>query len=120
MYAFYPHLRGATVTCAASEPSMLAVMRPALSLALACATLLLSSTAAFAKPYVDTKKRFQIEMEAGWSLTPMPGDTLGMVFKKTVDGVPGILRVSVRPLKPLETTKQTLDAMEESAREEIG
>jgi hypothetical protein len=75
---------------------------------------------AHAKPYVDTKKRFQIEMEAGWQLAPMPGDTLGMVFKKTVDGVPGILRVSVRPLKPLETTKQTLDELEEGAKSEIG
>ena len=36
-----------------------------------------------------------------------------MIFKKVVDGVPGILRVSIRDIGPGETPKQTLDGEEE-------
>lgn len=89
--------------------------------ALSLALVFLSSASALAgKPYVDTKKRFALELEAGWELAPLPGDTLGMVFRKKADGVPGTLRVSVRPLRPGETSKQTLDEVEEAARAELG
>lgn len=74
----------------------------------------------WAKPYTDTKKRFALEMPEGWQLTPLPGDTSGMVFKKVVDGVPGTLRVSVRLIQPGETTKITLDEVEEAAKAELG
>lgn len=91
------------------------------TLALALALVLPGSATALAgKPYVDTKKRFSLELEAGWELAPLPGDTLGMVFRKKADGMPGTLRVSVRPLRPGETSKQTLDEVEEGARAELG
>lgn len=91
-----------------------------LALGLASLTSLFSGSAWAAKPYVDTKKRFSLELAAGWELAPLPGDTSGMVFRKRLDSVPGTLRVSVRPLRPGETTKQTLDDIEEGARAEIG
>ncbi|MDP2340610.1 MAG: glycoside hydrolase family 43 C-terminal domain-containing protein [Deltaproteobacteria bacterium] len=73
-----------------------------------------------AKPFVDTKKRFQIEPAAGWELAPLPGDTRGMNFRKKVDGVPGLLHVTVDPLAPGQTVKQTLDAADAPLRVEIG
>ena len=82
--------------------------------------MLLATTSATAKPYVDTKKRFSIELAAGWQLAPLPGDTQGMVFRKFVDGVPGSLRVSVQPAVAGQTLKQTLDAAEGPLRAEIG
>src|ERR1043166_5088922 len=86
-----------------------------------------ASSAAFAAEqkcakgdYDDTKHRFCIHLESGWQLAPMPGDTSGMVFKKVLDGVPGILRVSVRDIRPGETPKQTLDDEEAGAKAELG
>lgn len=73
-----------------------------------------------AKPYVDTKKRFQIDPAVGWELAPMPGDVTGMNFKKKVDGIPGLLHVGVSSLSPGQTVKQTLDAAEQPFRAEIG
>jgi hypothetical protein len=85
------------------------------------AFLAFTSGIAFAgKTYVDTKKRFSLELEAGWELAPLPGDTQGMVFRKKANGVPGTLRVSVRPLRPGETTKETLDELEDAAKNELG
>lgn len=81
---------------------------------------LLVALPVLAKPYVDTKKRFQIEPAAGWELAPMPGDTTGMNFKKKLDGVPGLLHVAVEPLSPGQTTKQTLDKVEAPFKAEIG
>lgn len=71
-------------------------------------------------PYVDTKKRFQIQPAAGWELAPLPGDTRGMNFRKRVDGVPGLLHVTVAGLTPGQTLRQTLDAAEAPFRVEIG
>jgi hypothetical protein len=82
--------------------------------------LCFAAAALAGKPYVDTKKRFQLELEAGWELAPLPGDTAGMVFRKRVENIPATLRVSVRPLRPGETTKLTLDELEEGARAELG
>ena len=73
-----------------------------------------------AAPYVDTKQRFSIELPPGWTLAPLPGDALGMVFKKSVDGVPGILRVMVRPQEPGESVKESLEKLAAPFREEIG
>lgn len=87
--------------------------------ALALAIVLFAAPA-FAKPYVDTKKRFSLEQPDGWGLAPLPGDTTGMIFKKTVDGIPGTLRVSVRPIAPSETPKQTLDELENAMKAELG
>lgn len=93
-------------------------MRPAVLL-LSLATLL-AAARADAKPYTDTKKRFTLELEAGWELAPIPADTLGMNFRKKHNGVPGSLHVMVRTLKPAETTKQTLDELEEGFQAELG
>lgn len=81
---------------------------------------LLFAVPLLAKPYVDTKKRFQIDPAVGWELAPMPGDTTGMNFKKKVDGVPGLLHVGVEALAPGQTTKQTLDKVEAPFKAEIG
>ncbi len=86
----------------------------AVCVALAC------SAAAHAKPYVDTKKRFSLDLAAGWQMAPMPGDTQGMIFKKSMDGVPGSFRVSVRELLPGELPGKTLDAFEAPFHDEIG
>ena len=88
--------------------------------ALALALVLLAAAPAFAKPYTDTKKRFALEQPDGWGLAPLPGDTTGMIFRKTVDGIPGTLRVSVRPINPSETPKQTLDELENALKAELG
>lgn len=93
-------------------------MRSAL-LTLSVASLL-AALPAVAKPYTDTKKRFSLELEAGWELAPIPADTLGMNFRKKVNGVPGSLHVMVRALKPAETTKATLDELEQSFLGELG
>lgn len=85
-----------------------------------CLLLLLAAFPAAAKPYTDTKKRFSLEQPDGWGLAPLPGDTSGMIFRKTVDGIPGTLRVSVRPIDPGETPKQTLDALENAMKAELG
>jgi hypothetical protein len=85
-----------------------------------CFFLVLVAFPAAAKPYVDTKKRFALEQPDGWGLAPLPGDTSGMIFKKTVDGVPGTLRVSVRPILPGETPKQTLGDLEGAMKAELG
>ncbi len=89
------------------------------ALALLCA-LALPALPAGAKPYVDTRKRFQLEPAVGWELAPMPGDTTGMNFRKKVDGVPGLLHVGVAPLSPGQTVKQTLDSAEQPFKVEIG
>jgi hypothetical protein len=80
----------------------------------------LGAFAASAKPYVDTKKRFQLEPAAGWELAPIPGDTTGMNFKKKVDGVPGLFHVAVEALAPGQTPKQTLEKKEAPFKNEIG
>jgi hypothetical protein len=93
-----------------------------------CAFLLVVASAAAAHAeskcakadYDDTQHRFCIHLEGGWQLAPLPGDTQGMVFKKVVDGVPGVLRVSVRALKGSESAKQVLDAEEAGAKDELG
>lgn len=81
---------------------------------------LVTSSSSWAKPYKDTRARFALEQPDGWQLAPLPGDTQGMVFRKVVDGVPGTLRVAVRVIKPGETTKMTLDEVEETAKAELG
>jgi hypothetical protein len=96
------------------RPSVEVLLRWLLLLSLLLAAPLL------AKPYLDTKKRFSIEPAAGWELAPLPGDTTGMNFKKSVGGVPGLLHVAVKPLLPGQTTKQTLDAAEAPFKAEIG
>ncbi len=85
-----------------------------------CFLLLLVALPATAKPYTDTKKRFSLEQPDGWVLAPMPGDTSGMIFRKNIDDIPGTLRVSVRPIKPSETPKQTLDELEGAMKAELG
>ncbi len=106
-----------------------APMRPlGASLALAAAVALGAPSAARAVgdgacpkgDYDDTQHRFCIHLESGWQLAPLPGDTTGMIFKKVVGGVPGILRVSVRDIRPGETSKETLDEAEEAAKSELG
>lgn len=87
---------------------------------LVTALVLTSSSSVWAKPYKDTRARFALEQPDGWQLAPLPGDTGGMVFRKVVDGVPGTLRVSVRVIRPGETTKMTLDEVEEAAKAELG
>jgi hypothetical protein len=83
-------------------------------------TLAVSSTTALGKPYVDTKKRFAIEPAGGWELAPLPGDVLGMNFRKKIDGVPASMHVMVQPTRPGATLKQTLDEAEAPFRAEIG
>jgi hypothetical protein len=70
--------------------------------------------------YEDTKSRFCVHQEPGWSLAPIPGDTSGMVFRKTIEGVPASLRVMVRAQRSGETTKQALDEVEDAFKTEIG
>jgi hypothetical protein len=86
-----------------------------------CAALSARAESKCAKSdYDDTQHRFCIHLEPGWQLAPLPGDTQGMVFKKVVDGVPGVLRVSVRALKGSETAKAVLDGEEAGAKDELG
>lgn len=87
------------------------------ALIVACA---LAASSAAAKPYVDTKKRFSLELPAGWAPAPMPGDTAGMVFKKSADGVPAVFRVAVHEVAPGETPTKSLDAFERPFHDEIG
>jgi len=68
------------------------------------------ATPASAKSYVDTKKRFSMELPAGWKLNPMPGDTTGMMFRKDSGKAFGLLQVSVRPARPGETVDDALKA----------
>jgi hypothetical protein len=75
---------------------------------------------AWAKPYVDTKKRFRLEPAGGWELAPLPGDVLGMNFRKKVDGVPASMHIMVQPAKAGTSLKQTLDAFEQPFTTEIG
>lgn len=79
-----------------------------------------SSFSVLAKPYTDTKKRFALDMPTGWQLAPMPGDTAGMMFRREIDGVPGILRVSVRSVVTGENVRDALDRFEAPFRAEIG
>ena len=82
--------------------------------------LVLWAPLAFARPYVDTKKRFRLEPAGGWELAPLPGDVLGMNFRKKLDGVPASMHVMVQPAKAGTTVKQTLDAFEQPFTSEIG
>jgi len=73
-----------------------------------------------AKPYVDTKKRFALETAGGWEGAPLPGDVLGMNFRKKIDGVPASLHVMVQATKAGVSVKQTLDGVEAPFKDEIG
>lgn len=73
-----------------------------------------------AKPYVDTKKRFEVDLPPGWSLRPVPGDTSGMRFKKGEGEKFGVLQVQVRPAEPGETAELSLEAYTRPFRDEIG
>jgi hypothetical protein len=98
------------------RPLLLRVL-PALSVLFLAAAL---ASPAAAKPYVDTKKRFSLEPAGGWELAPLPGDVLGMNFRKKIEGVPASLHVMVQPARPGLTVKQTLDEAEAPFRAEIG
>jgi hypothetical protein len=78
------------------------------------------ASSAHAKPYVDTKKRFSLDLPAGFELAPLPGDTAGMQFKKRLDDVPLSVHITVHALKPGETPKDSLDAAEAPFKLEIG
>jgi hypothetical protein len=73
-----------------------------------------------AKPYVDTKQRFSLELPNGWKLHPLPGDTSGMTFRRDEAGVFAILRVVVRPVKAGETPFDVLKGYCASFEDEIG
>mgnify|MGYP000907644605 CR=1 FL=1 len=80
----------------------------------------LASSTAHAKPYVDTKKRFSVDLPQGWKLHPLPGDTSGMTFRRDEAGVFALLRVSVRPVVGGETPIDVMKAYVRSFEEEIG
>jgi len=71
-------------------------------------------------PYVDTKRRFEITPAGGWELAPLPGDALGMNFRRIADGVPASLHVMVEKAPPGQTPKQTLDKVEAGFKTELG
>jgi hypothetical protein len=88
--------------------------------ALMVALFVAGAPLALAKPYVDTKKRFSIDPAGGWELAPLPGDILGMNFRKKIDGVPASLHVMVQAARPGATVEQTLDGAEAPFKGEIG
>jgi hypothetical protein len=89
-------------------------------LAWAFALMVGATSLAHAKPYVDTKKRFSIELPAGWKLHPLPGDTSGMTFRRDEAGVFAILRVVVRPVAAGESAFDVLKSYCASFEDEIG
>ncbi len=70
--------------------------------------------------YIDTKQRFEITPAAGWELAPLPGDALGMNFRKLSEGVPASLHVMVQKTAAGQTVKQTLNEAEQGFKSELG
>jgi hypothetical protein len=104
-------------------------MRVSFSLAVVLGVLVvsaLSSTTTMAAapdksgPYVDTKKRFELRLAGGWELAPLPGDTLGMNFRRIQNGVPASLHVMVEKAGPGQTVAQTLQKADAGFRTELG
>lgn len=71
-------------------------------------------------PYVDTKHRFELALAPGWDLAPLPGDPLGMNFRRLVGGVPASLHVMVTPAVPGQTVKDSLDKAEAGFKVDLG
>ena len=89
-------------------------------LVVALAIALVAARADAAKKYKDPKKRFSLTLPEGWRITPMPGDTQGMTFRRDKRGTFALLRVSVRRARPRETPKATLDGFIAPFEAEIG
>ncbi|MBI5495564.1 MAG: hypothetical protein HY904_11120 [Deltaproteobacteria bacterium] len=87
---------------------------------LLAAALLAAGTAHADKVYKDARDRFRLTLPTGWELTPMPGDTEGMVFRRRVGDVPGILSVKVAPATPSDTHTSVMDARTRSFQRELG
>ena len=85
-----------------------------------CVTICMFAVDVTAKTYVDTKERFAIELPADWHLAPVPLDTSGMVFKKSVDLSPGLMRVQVAPWTLGRSAKAHLDEVMAPFKAEIG
>ena len=73
-----------------------------------------------AKEYVDTKRRFSIDLPRGWKLAPRPGDIHGMSFRRDLDGKFALFRVSVRPASLGETARGTIKGYVAPFTSEIG
>jgi hypothetical protein len=95
---------------------------PLLSL---CAVLLTAGFAGAAEAakkgvYEDTKKRFKLKLPSGWRITPMPGDTRGMAFRKDVDDAFALFSAQVHAARPGETLDAALERATLPFAAEIG
>lgn len=70
--------------------------------------------------YVDTQKRFSVQLPLGWKLHPSPGEMGGMTFRRDVDGTFALLRITVREARPGENAASVLAAALGPFQQEIG
>ncbi len=84
------------------------------------ASLAVSPKAPSSSAYTDTKRRFELTPAGGWELAPLPGDTLGMNFRRIVGGVPASLHVMVEKAAPGQTMAQSLQKADAGFRQELG
>lgn len=70
--------------------------------------------------YTDTQKRFSLTMPQGWKLYPSPGESAGMTFRRDVDGTFAMMRVTVRPAEPGESSNSILAQSLRPFQQEIG
>lgn len=84
--------------------------------------LLLCAAAAHAdgKPFKDSRDRFKLNLPPGWELTPQPGDTEGMVFRRKAGAVPGIVAVRVAAATAADSRSSVMDARCRSFERELG
>jgi len=81
----------------------------------------LSAAVALAdKPFTDSRDRFKLTLPTAWELTPMPGDTEGMVFRRKVGDVPGILAVKVAAVSPADNHTTIMDVRTRPFQRELG
>ena len=70
--------------------------------------------------YVDTKKRFSLQMPHGWSLAPMPGDLSGMLFRRVIRDTPALFHVSVAKVRDKDSLKSAMQRLTKDFAGEIG
>jgi hypothetical protein len=72
------------------------------------------------RAFKDARDRFKLSLPPGWELTPQPGDTEGMVFRRKSGNVPGILAVRVGPTTASDTLTSVMNVRGRPFERELG
>lgn len=72
------------------------------------------------KLFTDSRDRFQLSLPPGWELTPRPGDTEGMCFRRKGRDIPANLCVRVDALSPADNAATVMGSRNRMFERDLG